>query len=127
MSLSELEQTAFAYFTATAANDVNNATRWFPRSELILIMEDKFAIATRKFGFKVKATAKAAATLFVEYMLANGGWETKANEFGGTMHQFNLDGYRKALAKLQADDPIVQQSLQGGETFWADRFAALTV
>lgn len=126
MSLSPLEQAAFSYFVGGAANDINIAGRWYPRSEVGLIIEDKFQIALRKFGFKAKASAKAASAAFVEHMLGKGAWATKENEFGGTMHQFQPDVFRAALKDLQAGDTLLAEAKAGGETFWTDKFAALT-
>ena len=126
MSLSPLETAAHAYFLAGPANDIAIATRWYPRTEVVLIIEDKFSIALRKFGPKARAAAKAAATAFVEHMIAKGGWETKQNDFGGTMHQFQFEVFKRELAVLQAADPLVQQAANGGDSFWADTFAALT-
>ena len=126
MSLSPLEQTVFAYFLAGAANDINIAGRWFPKSDLQLIIEDKFQVAVRKFGFKAKAATKAPANHFVEHMIAKGGWVTKENDYGGTMHQWQMDAFRAELKALQAADPIVQEAAQGGENYWTDKFAAET-
>ncbi|MGN6357280.1 MAG: hypothetical protein ACTHLU_07340 [Novosphingobium sp.] len=126
MSLSPLEQTVFAYFLAGAANDINIAERWFPKSDLLLIIEDKFQVAVRKFGFKAKAATKAASTRFVEHMIAKGGWATKENDYGGTMHQWQRDAFRAELKALQAADPLVQEAAQAGESYWTDKFAALT-
>jgi hypothetical protein len=125
-ALSELERATLAYFTAVTANDIVIAGRFYPRSEISLIIEDKVAIATRKFGPRVRATAKAAGGAFVELMLEKGGWSTKQNDFGGTMHQFQPDVYKASLLDMQANDPIVQASQGQGPEFWADKFAALT-
>ena len=126
MSLNDLESHVLAYYTSGQAKDLNIATRWYPRSEVILIIEDKIAIATRKFGPKVKGCSKAAGTAFVDMMIEQGGWSTMQNDFGGTMHQFQLGAFDKALTAFNAADPIVQASAAGGDTFWADRFAELT-
>ena len=126
MSLTPLEQTVSAYFLATAANDINIAGRWFPKSDLLSIIDDKFQMAVRKFGMKARGATKAASTDFVEQMIAKGGWATKENDFGGTMHQWNMDAFRSELKALQAANPIVQRAAAGGESFWADEFAALT-
>jgi hypothetical protein len=126
MSLSNLEQTVFAYFLATAANDINIAGRWFPKSEVLLIIDDKFQIAVRKFGTKARGGTKAASSAFVEHMIDKGGWATKENDFGGTMHQWNMEMFRAELKALQAADPIVQRSAGGGESFWQDEFDAAT-
>jgi len=126
MSLGPLEQHVLSYWSSGQAVDLNIATRWYPYSEMILIIEDKIAVATRKFGPKVKACAKAAATAFLDAMIAKGAWETKANEFGGNMHQFQLGTYTKVLAEMNAADPIAAEAATGGDTFWADTFAKLT-
>lgn len=126
MSLTPLEQTVLAYFLGGAANDINIAERWFPKSDLLLILEDKFQVAVRKFGFKAKSATKAASTHFVEHMIAKGGWATKENDYGGTMHQWQRDAFRAELKALQSADPIVQEAAQGGESYWTDKFAALT-
>jgi len=126
MSLSELEQNVFAYYVATAANDFDAATRWFPYGELLLSIDDKFQMAVRKFGIKARGRSKPAATAFLDHMIEKGGWETKPNEYGGTMHQFNSANFRKELKELQASDPIVQQAQGAGPEFWAEKFATLT-
>ena len=126
MSLSDLERTVNAYFLATAANDLSIATRWYPRGDLISIIEDKVSIAVRKFGIKARSAAKPVATAFVEHMIAKGGWESKDNEYGGSMHQFQADVFRRELKALQAADPLVQQAEGAGPEFWAEKFAALT-
>ena len=126
MSLSELEQNVFAYFLATAANDLNIATRWFPYGDLLLNIDDKFSIATRKFGIKVRSNTKPAAKAFLDHMIEKGGWETKHNEYGGTMHQFNANTFRNELKALQASNPIVQEAQGAGPDFWTEKFAALT-
>lgn len=126
MSLSELEQNVSAYFIATAANDFNAATRWYPYGELLLSIDDKFQMAVRKFGVKARSCSKAAATTFLAHMIEKGGWETKANEYGGTMHQFNANIFRQEVKALQASNPIVQEAQGAGPDYWTDKFAALT-
>jgi hypothetical protein len=126
MSLPDLEQTILAYFIATAANDINIAGRWFPKTEVLLIIDDKFQQAVRKFGAQARGATKPASSAFVEHMIDKGGWATKENDFGGTMHQWNMETFRKELKALQAADPIVQQAAAGGESFWQDKFAAVT-
>lgn len=126
MSLSELEQNVFAYYVATAANDFDAATRWFPYGELLLSIDDKFQMAVRKFGIKARGRSKPAATAFLDHMIEKGGWETKANEYGGTMHQFNSANFRSELKQVQASDAIVQEAQGAGPDFWTEKFAALT-
>ena len=125
MSLTDLQAHVLAHYLATAAKDLNPAPRWYPYGELILIVEDKVAVASRKFGLAAKGCAKVVGTAFLDQMIAAGGWETKQNDFGGAMHQFQTDAYRKALKVMQDGDPLVQQALAGGEGFWAEAFAAL--
>jgi hypothetical protein len=126
MSRSDLESTVTAYFLATAASDINIAGRWFPKSDLVMMIDDKFQMAVRKFGVKARAATKPAAAAFVEHMIAKGGWTTKENDFGGTMHQWQMEAFRAELKKLQDSHPIVRESITGGETFWQDKFAAVT-
>lgn len=123
--MTELDDTILAYYLATAAKDLTMAGRWYPLGELTLIVEDKIVIAARPFGRKVTGQAKPAATRFVETMIDKGGFATKQNEYGGSMHQYQADAYPKVRAEWQDADPIVQASKVGGESFWADRFAAL--
>jgi hypothetical protein len=126
MSLSELEQNISAYFLAGPAGDINIAGRWFPYNEVLLIIDDKFQMAVRKFGPKARGATKAAATAFVDHMIEKGAWETKHNDFGGTMHQFHADTFRKELKELQASNPIIQAAQGAGPDFWTEKFAALT-
>ncbi len=126
MSQADLDQAVIAYFVAGPANDVNIAGRFFPYSDLVLILEDKFQIATRKFGVKVKARSKAAATVFVDDMIAKGGWSSKPNDFGGNMHQFQPDVFKAALKEMQANDPLVVEAQGKGPEFWTEKFSALT-
>ena len=50
MSLTELEQHAYAYYVATDAAQFQAAPRFYPYGELTLILADKIQVATRKFG-----------------------------------------------------------------------------
>lgn len=124
--LTDLQQAVLAYFLAGPANDINIAGRWYPKSEVILIIDDKFQQAVRKFGPKARGATKPAATAFVEHMIDAGGWASKENDFGGTMQQWQMDPFRKELKALQAANPIVQEAEAGGETYWQDKFAPLT-
>lgn len=125
MSLNPLQQAIVAYFVAVPANDLMIATRWYPRGELLLIVDDKFQIATRKFGMKVRMATKPAADAFLQHMIEKGGWETKPQEYG-SMHQFNADAFKRELKAMQASDPLVLAAADGGEDFWKDKFAELT-
>lgn len=118
-----------AYYAAGPAKDLNIATRWYPHGELILIVEDKFSIASRKFGSKVRSHSKEAATAFLDIMIAKGGWETKSNEYGGQMHQFQSDKFHTGLNELTANDaviaPIVSAAASEGPEYWENAFGEL--
>jgi hypothetical protein len=126
MSLSDLEQAISAYFLAGPANDINIAGRWYPYNEVLLIIDDKFQMAVRKFGPKARGATKPVAKAFIDHMIEKGGWETKQNDFGGTMHQFNLDVFRKELKDMQVANPIVQEGQGAAPEFWVEKFAPLT-
>jgi hypothetical protein len=125
MSDDNLIDHMIAYYVAGPANDLNIAPRWYPHGELVLIVEDKFATATRKFGPKVKSQSKVAAKAFLEAMIAKGVWETKANDFGGQMHQFQTDTFRSTIAEQQANDPVIAKARAEGPDYWAKAFAEL--
>ena len=125
MSDDNLIDHMIAYYVAGPANDLNIATRWYPYGELVLIIEDKFSIATRKFGPKVRGKAKIAAQRFLDAMIAKGAWETKTNDFGGQMHQFQADKFRAAVSELQASDPVLAKSRAEGSDYWEKAFAEL--
>jgi hypothetical protein len=125
MTLNPLEANILAFFLGGAAQELVIAGRYFPRGELNAIIDDKFQMATRRFGFKVKSKTKPAAIAFVDHMIETGAWSTKQQDFGGTMHQFQPDIFRRELKAMQDADLIVQEAKDGGETFWADRFAEL--
>jgi hypothetical protein len=126
MTLSPLEMHVFAYYVGLVACDLSVAPRFYPHGELILIIEDKVAIATRKYGFKVKACAKAVANAFVDEMIAAGGWSSKTNDFGGTMHQFQAEAFKAALRDMTANNPLVAEAQAAGPGYWDTQFAALT-
>ena len=123
--MTQLEQHMIAYYVAGPAFDLTIATRWYPYSDLELIIEDKFNIATRKFGMKVRKNSKAAGKLFLDMMIGKGAWIAKPNDFGGSMYQFQLDVWRSAIRELQASDPIIQQANAEGPEFWDKAFGAL--
>jgi hypothetical protein len=125
MSLNEIEQTAYAYYATGPAKDLNIATRWYPYGELILILDDKISVAVRKFDRKVRGVSRTVAKTFLDTMLEKGAWTTKQNDYGGTMHQFQLDVFRAALRDFAETDPIAKEAAGKGPEFWADRFAAL--
>jgi hypothetical protein len=124
-NLTDLEQHLLAYYASGQAKDLNIAGRFYPYGELVLILEDKVKIAARKFGLKVTSKSKGAGKGFLDYMIEKGAWSTKPNEFGGTMHQFQPDVYRTALAELNASNPIIQKAAAAGDGFWEEAFAAV--
>ena len=126
MSLDPLEQHIFAYYLATDAPHFTMAGRFFPHGELVLIVEDKIQIATRKFGQKVTMRAKPVAIAFLDAVIASGGFSTQGSKFGGSMHQFQPDAYPAAVATLAGADPVVAQAAAHGAGFWPETFAALT-
>jgi hypothetical protein len=125
MSLNPLEANILAFFIGGAAQDLVIAGRFFPRTEVVNNIDDKMQMAVRRFGFKVKSKTRPAAIAFVDHMIEVGAWSTKAQDFGGTMHQFQPDNFRRELNVMVDADPIAQEAKAGRETFWTDRFAEL--
>ena len=125
MSLSTLESHVLAYYLAHSAKDFSMTGRWFPHSELDFIFADKISVDVRAFGKEAQEAAKPVATYYLDHMIANGGFENKAQKFGGTMHQYEADGFRAALAAMQAADAILAQAADGGPDFWQTAFAAI--
>jgi len=125
MSDSALADHMVAYYVAGPANDLNIATRWYPYGELVLIIEDKFSVATRKFGPKVRGQSKVAGQAFLDALISKGAWETKSNDFGGQMHQFQADKFRAEIAERQATDPLIAKAKAEGPEFWERAFAEL--
>lgn len=123
--MSEIVNHMIAYYVAGPANDLNIATRWYPYGELLLIVEDKFSIATRKFGMKVRSHSKEAGKAFLDMMIEKGAWETKQNEYGGSMHQFQADKFKAAVKELQGSDPIIAKAAAEGPEFWDKAFGEL--
>ena len=123
--MSDLTDHMIAYYVAGPANDLNIATRWYPYGELSLIVEDKFQIATRKFGMKVRAQSKAAGKEFLDMMIEKGAWATTENEFGGKMHQFQADKFQAAVKDMQASNAIILQAEAEGPEFWDKAFGEL--
>lgn len=126
MSLTDLQAHVLAYYTTGHGKELSITQRWYPHAELVMIIDDKIAVAVRKFGRKAAKESRAAATHFVDTMIEKGVWTTQTNDFGGTMHQFQLGAYPAALAEFNAASPVVQAAAAGGETYWADKFAELT-
>ena len=124
--LSHIEHHVLAYWLAGQANDLNIATRWYPRTELVMIIDDKIGVAVRKFGRKARGATRAAAEAFMERMIGEGAWATQQNDFGGTMHQWQDGAYKAALRKWQDEDVVVVASRAGGDDFWETAFSGLT-
>ena len=125
MNGADLESHILAHYASGHGKELSITTRWYPHAELIMIIDDKMAVAARKFGRKVARGTRGAATTFVDMMIEKGAWSSQTNDFGGTMHQFQSDVYPRVLAEFNANSPIVQAAGAGGETYWADTFAAL--
>ncbi len=126
MNLTELERHILACYVADAAAGLNMVGRFWPYGELVLIIEDKLQLATREFGFRVTSRAGPIAKAFLDQMIAAGAFSTQQNDFGGTMHQFQADAYRRFLRELRESDPIIRKAQDAGPGFWAAAFAALT-
>lgn len=124
MNLPPLEAHLFAFFLTHGAKDVQFAGRWFPRHDFIAIFGDRMGIAARQFGPKVVAAKAGVAEPLVDYLLANEALITRTDKFGGVMHQFQNDVYRKVLGELTAADAVLAQA--GDESFWETTFAELT-
>lgn len=120
--LTPLESLVFAFYVHGAANDLNIAGRFYPYGELVLVIEDKIQVATRKFGLKVSSKSKAVATAFLDQMIEAQAFTSKKNDFGGTMHQFQGDVYRKILKEMQISNTLIQTV---GDA-WEASFAELT-
>ncbi len=125
MSLTDLQAHVLAYYTSGHGKELSITTRWYPHAELIMIIDDKIGVAVRKFGRKAARETRAAATEFVDTLIAQGAWSTQANDFGGNMHQFQADKFGGLLAAFNASSPIVQAAA-ANDTYWADKFAELT-
>jgi len=124
--MNDLQHHVLAYYLAGHGNELSITDRWYPRGELVMIIDDKIGVAVRKFGRKARAATKAAAEAFVERLINEGAWSTKQNDYGGTMHQFHNDLYRKSLKAWQESDPVIAKARAGGDGYWEPAFEALT-
>ncbi len=125
MSLTEVEELAYAYYLAHDANQFNVTGRWYPHGELVLVIGDKVQVATRKFGRQVHSKANNVSRVWLDRLIETGAYATKQNEFGGSMHQFQPDTYKTVLRQEQAANPIIQEAEGKGPDFWTEKFAAL--
>jgi hypothetical protein len=105
--LTAIEAHVLAYYVQGAATTLDISGRFYPHGELVMIIADKMQVATRKFGRKAGAATRAAATAFVDHTIAAGAWTTKQNDFGGTMHQFQGDVYKRALMVMQESNAVL--------------------
>jgi hypothetical protein len=126
MSLDPIQHAVFAYYVSGQANELNIAPRWYPYGELVLIVEDKISVAVRKFGMKARGSAKTVSKHLLDLMIEKGGWTTKHNEYGGSMHQFQPDVFKATLREVQASDPLIVEAQGKGLEFWTGKFEALT-
>jgi hypothetical protein len=126
MTLTPLEAHVFAYYLANSAKDFAMAGRWFPYAELERTFTDKMQVDVRPFGQVAKDAAGAAAKHYFDHMLAEGGFATKEQKFGGTMHQYEPAGFKAALEALKAADPILKAAAAGSDGYWQATFAELT-
>jgi hypothetical protein len=125
MSLSELEQHVFAYYVANGAQDLAMVPRFWPYGELVLIVEDKIQMATRKFGYKIGMVCPKVARALLDLLIERGGFSTTKDSLS-TMHQYQSKPYLDCIKDLQETNPIILKARAGGPDFWADAFAALT-
>ena len=125
MSLNTLESHVLAYYLAHSAKEFSMTGRWFPYSELDFILADKIRVDVRQFGKAAQEAAKPVATFYLDHLIAAGGFATKEQKFGGTMHQYEAEGFRAALQALQASDAILAKAGDGGAEFWQSAFAAI--
>ena len=126
MSLTELEQHAYAYYVAGDAAQFQAAPRFYPYGELTLILADKVQVATRKFGRPVHSKSSTVAAALLDKLIAAGAYSTKQNDFGGSMHQFQADAYKAFLKQEQDSNPIILKAKESGPEFWDQTFATLT-
>ena len=126
MNLSPLQAHVLAYFLSHGARDFSMVGRWWPHAELALVMGDKIRIAVRPFGKAAQDAAGSVAEALSEHMLACGGFSSRAQKFGGTMHQFQPEEFRAGLDAIEADSAVLQQAAAGGADFWETSFAELT-
>lgn len=125
MDLSPLEQHVFAYFVANGAESFTMVPRWWPDGELVLVIEDKIRVATRKFGVKANMASPKVARALLDLLIERDAFSTKQGDFGSTMHQFQPDAYRASIEALQESDPIIVKAQAADPGFWEQAFADL--
>jgi hypothetical protein len=119
MALNPLEQHVLAYYLNHSAREFSMTGRWFPYSELDFILADKIRVDVRQFGKAAQDAAGPVAKFYLDHMIAAGGFETKAQKFGGTMHQYDAEPFRAALEALKAS------AASGDDAYWQTTFAEL--
>ena len=124
LNLPPLASHVLAYYLDHSAKEFSMTGRWFPYSELDFILADKIRVDVRQFGKAAQDSAGAVATVYLDHMISNAGFETKAQKFGGTMHQYDAEGFRAALAGLQADNAVLAAA--GAADYWQTTFAELS-
>lgn len=125
MDLNATEQHVLAYYLAHGARDFTMVGRFFPYGELVLVLQDKIQVDTRKFGTKASMAPPNAARAFLDMLIEQEAFSTTRNKFGGTMHQFQPDVYPKVLKGLQDANPVLQKIGAGDDAAWQDAFAAI--
>lgn len=125
LNLTDLEQTALAYWLVKEADSVNIAGRFFPRADFINSFEDKLRIRLRKFGPKVSGKMKPVAEQLVDRMIEQGSLSTQPGKLGGVMHQFQAPEWKTLVAELKAENPIVAKGADADDAFWEEAFAGL--
>jgi hypothetical protein len=123
MSLTPLQAHVLAYYLAHSAKEFSMTGRWFPYSELEFILADKIRVDVRQFGKAAQEVAGPVAKFYLDHMIAAGGFENKVQKFGGTMHQYEAEGFRAALDALKAGDAVLAKAT--GDDFWTTSFAEL--
>ena len=124
--MNDLQSHVLAYYLAHSAKDFAMVGRWFSYGELELILADKVKVDVRAFGKAAQDVAKGVAKFYLDHMIAEGGFASKDQKFGGTMHQYDADKFRAALDGLKAADPVLARANAAGPEFWETAFASLT-
>jgi hypothetical protein len=125
VSLTLLQAHVLAYYLDHSAKEFSMTGRWFPYAELDFIFADKIRVDVRQFGKAAQDAAGAVAKFYLDHMIAAGGFESKAQKFGGTMHQYLSEGFRSALAALVAGDAVLAMATASDDNFWTTSFAEL--
>ncbi len=125
VDLTPLQAHVLAYWLAHGASDFAMVGRWWPRGELAMMVSDKMRHAVRPFGAAAQGAAAAAGEAYLGHMIEHGGFANKDQKFGGTMHQYQAEGYRDTLESLKADNAVLKAAAGKGGEFWSAAFAVL--